>query len=104
MRRNANPELFRRMSEPYDTADAANAALEAFYADVKAAREKHRIAQVYVIAETNVKYESFESPAMSTASFGSGEHSLAMVAWAFGREQEQHEELIAAMRAAGRKK
>lgn len=45
-----NPELYARMAVPYETADAAQAAIKAFLAGVAALREKHRIAEVAMIA------------------------------------------------------
>ena len=45
-----NPELYARMAVPYETADAAQTAIKAFLADVAALREKHRIAEVAMIA------------------------------------------------------
>lgn len=45
-----NPDLYARMAVPYDSAEAAQAALKAFLEDVAALREKHRIAEVAMIA------------------------------------------------------
>lgn len=45
-----NPDLYARMAVPYETADAAQTAIKAFLADVAALREKHRIAEVAMIA------------------------------------------------------
>ena len=40
------------MIEPHETREAAEAAVHAFFADVSAAREKHRIAEVVLLTET----------------------------------------------------
>ena len=45
-----NPDLYARMAVPYDSNEAAQAALKAFLEDVAALREKHRIAEVAMIA------------------------------------------------------
>ena len=45
-----NPDLYARMAVPYDSDEAAQAALKAFLEDVAALREKHRIAEVAMIA------------------------------------------------------
>ncbi len=52
-----NPDLYARMAVPYDSAEAAQAALKAFLEDVAALREKHRIAEVAMIAGTYVAGE-----------------------------------------------
>ena len=58
--RTDNPKLFREMSEPFNGAEEANVAVQAFCDDVKAAREKHRIANVVVGLSVNVIYENGE--------------------------------------------
>jgi len=45
-----DPELYRKMSAPFPDAETANTALGAFFEEVYALREKHRIANVHVIA------------------------------------------------------
>lgn len=45
-----NPELYKQMAAPYDTAEAAHAAIRAFLDDVAEARKRHRIAEVAMIA------------------------------------------------------
>lgn len=46
----ANPERYRRMSAPYESEELAKAAMKAFLKDLRELREKHRIAEVSVIA------------------------------------------------------
>lgn len=50
-----NPKLYREMSQPFESVDAANAALQAFQEDVAALRAKHRIAECYVIFGSSVQ-------------------------------------------------
>lgn len=60
MTRTDNPGLYRKMSEPFSGADEANAAVKAFFDDVEAAREKHRIADVVVGVNIKVIYNDGE--------------------------------------------
>ena len=53
----ADPEKYREMSEPYETAETASESLSAFLDDVRALREKHRIAEIVVGAAVYFKDE-----------------------------------------------
>lgn len=52
-----DPELYRQLSAPFDTAEEANTALVAFFADVRAARIKHRMPDVLTVVAVNVRYQ-----------------------------------------------
>lgn len=45
-----DPDLYRRMSEPYESQVEAECALKAFLGAVRVLREKHRIAEVVMLA------------------------------------------------------
>lgn len=50
-----DPVLYARMSEPHPTFEAGGVAIDAFFADVRAAREKHRVRDVHVVAAVAVE-------------------------------------------------
>lgn len=50
-----DPDLYARMCEPHPDADAATAAYKAFFAEVSAARERHRIRDVVVVSTLSLK-------------------------------------------------
>jgi hypothetical protein len=102
IRKAANPELFARMSAPFDTLDEANDALSAFFEDVSAAREKHRIKNVVVIAEIATRDADGERPGAASFSCGDVSAVLPMVARKYGEEREAFEQLIDGMQKDGR--
>jgi hypothetical protein len=51
----ADPALYRRLSEPFATAEELDAASTAFAAEIRALREKHRIPDVVYVMAANVK-------------------------------------------------
>lgn len=95
-----NPELYARMAVPYETADAAQAAIKAFLADVAALREKHRIAEVAMIA---VAYHGAEDYAAMTQFSGDMRRSLVLAdgiyRQAMANEAQIHEWEAARLRA-----
>ena len=73
-----NPDLYARMAVPYGSAEAAQAALKAFLEDAAALREKHRIAEVAMIAGAYVGGERREFVGM-TQTLGDQSRSLRLV-------------------------
>lgn len=98
-----NPDLYARMAVPYDSNEAAQAALKAFLLDVAALREKHRIAEVAMIAAAYVGGERPDPVAMAmTQTLGDQSRSLRLVA-SLGKqcmtaEAERREEEAAELR------
>lgn len=90
----AHPKLFRELSEPFPTMDALTAALDAFTKDLGEIREKHRIANVYCVLAFSVIENGEETESMSSVSFGDSLRRQPMAAWAYGREQADHEALM----------
>jgi len=83
------------MSEPFDTIEQADAAMDAFAADVRALRVKHRLADVYVVMMVPHRGDAGrEGQVISRFSMGDTLKSEAMVAWALGREQAAHREFV----------
>jgi hypothetical protein len=76
-----NPELYARMAVPYETADAAQTAIKAFLADVAALREKHRIAEVAIIAGAYVPAPAWYADLVAmTQTLGDQGRSMQLVA------------------------
>ena len=47
-------KLFREMSLPFESGEKANEAIAAFFADLAALREKHKLTNVYCIITRSV--------------------------------------------------
>ena len=95
-----DPENYRKLLEPFATPEAANIALIAFYDEVRAARNKHRIPDVLVVASMNVAYDSGEGRAISRKYDGDISREESMAAYAYGaagaERREKHNLLLAA--------
>lgn len=103
-----DPLNYRRCSEPFPGAAEANEALAAFFADVKAAREKHRISDVVVLVEVSHMLNGEEVRGSASSMLGDFDKVLPIVAREFGAARQRHEErlqlLIAQARKAARKR
>jgi hypothetical protein len=82
-----DPDLYRTLSDPFESQGKANAACEAFYADLRALREKHRLRDVYVILEFTVRDEKGQADSIITMHCGDVLRSKFLTAYAFGSEQ-----------------
>lgn len=98
-----DPENYRRCSAPFLAAESANEALAAFFADVKAARDKHRISDVTVICEVSHLIDGEEVLGSASSSLGDSARVLPMLAREFGAAQQRHEDQIALIVARSRK-
>lgn len=99
-----DPGTYRAMSVPFESADEANAAIQAFFADLREIRTKHRMRDIHVVGITCVKYaDGNEGDAMWSLQIGDSSKAESMLAYALGREQAEHREHIAKL-LAGKKK
>lgn len=90
-----NPARYRKLSEPFPDFGKANEALNAFYTELEALREKHKMPDVYVITRVNaMDDDGEEGNAFSTAHFGDSLLAEGMVAYALGRLQKQRQDII----------
>jgi hypothetical protein len=89
-----DPANYRKVSEPHETPKAANEALTAFYEEVGELRKKHRIAQVLVVCETNVMYESGEGAALTHMQYGDALKGVPLAAYAYGQLKSEQLEMI----------
>lgn len=98
-----DPKHYREISAPFDTVDAGNTALSAFFRDVEAARNKHRIPDVTVLCEVSHMLDGEEVRGGASSSFGDSARVLTMLAREFGAEQQRHEEKLSLILAHARK-
>ena len=90
-----NPSLFRKLSEPHESAEAADKAIQEFMDEVYGLREKHNIANVHLVIGDAVKKEDGEEyQFIVNGHFGDDLRAEGMVAWALGRVQTQRQEAI----------
>ena len=84
-----DPATYRRMSEPLASQEEANKAVEAFFEDLRALREKHHIRDVVVVAQLAYVDGGAEGLRIVTLTIGSRAEALPMLATAFGHERAQ---------------
>lgn len=80
----SDPENYRKMSEPFESADEANTALKQFMDVVRELRQKYRIAEVLTVVSVNVKYKDGEGKAISFGFNGNYMEAESMAAYAYG--------------------
>ena len=96
-----NPARYRRMCEPHESLDAANAAVQKFWEAVEKAREEYRIADVTVLAE--VVYGEDEARAQADLHLGSSLQRLPMIARAYGQVREAYDQMVTRIVEGARK-
>lgn len=82
-----NPEHYEQMNAPYDTAEDANAALDAFFEDMIALRKKHRIGNVVTVACVCVKND--EQPLSMSGHCGSSSYIVPLLISAIQTQRAQ---------------
>lgn len=82
-----NPALYRRMSEPLASAQATEAATEAFFADLQALRERHHIRDVVAIVQIPYVEGGEEAVALRSMVVGNKAEALPMLAVCYGSER-----------------
>lgn len=99
-----DPKRYRRMCEPFPSLEATQDAITAFFNDVEAAREKHRIADVILIAEVVHEADNTEVRGSSTLLLGDSTRALPILAREYGRHSQLHEDMMAKLTAGARKR
>ncbi len=98
-----DPKHYRDISGPFETIEAGNAALAAFFRDVETARDRHRIPDVTVLCEIAHVLDGEEIRGSASVSFGDNSRVVTMLAREFGAEQQRNEERLALIIARARK-
>ena len=89
------PGLYRRMCEPFENYEEANAAWSAFYEGVRELREKHRIKDLYFVAEIAIVHDDeSERQAMMSAHVGDSTRRLLLAAYGYHESQAAHEDML----------
>ena len=99
-----NAARYREASQPHESIEAANKALEAFYADLGVLRLKYKIADAYVVLRINlIEEDGQETSAGSATGYGNKSQWALMLASAFGVEKEKLESTLRkAIRSGGK--
>lgn len=96
-----DPELYRKLSAPYESHEAAEKSVRAFIADVRVARAKHKLPDVVLAWRIGVRQgqgsQARVGDAMGTGFMGNAAHVLGMSAWLFGRMQAESKREIEAL-------
>jgi len=90
-----NPKLFREMSEPLADRETANKAAEAFFDDVRAAREKHHLKNVAVIGEMVYMADGEECNVFALSMIGDQMAAEPMFAYGYGAMKADRDAYIA---------
>ncbi len=79
-----DPATYRRMSEPLASQEEANKAVEAFFEDLRALREKHHIRDVVCTVQFAYVHEGVETVGGCPLIVGSTTEALHMAAVTYG--------------------
>jgi hypothetical protein len=91
----SNPALYRRMSEPFPSLDAARVASEGFQNELAALREKYKMTNVYCITKfAYVDQQGEEVAASGSCGLGDMFEHEVMLAMALGAIQAERQELV----------
>ena len=90
------PANYQEMSQPFPDLDAANVAINGFWDDFYALRNKYRLADVHVVIRVPVACtEGDHAPhAMITMHAGDSMHAESMCAYAFGQASAERQAAI----------
>ena len=81
-----DPDNYEALSLPFESADAANAEIVAFWEDVRLARQKHKLADVHIIVYTSFKAGSEVKHAATFGHYGNGALAMVMCADSIAEE------------------
>lgn len=103
MKAEHNPTRYRELSQPHASPAVLDESLQAFFDEVSAARERHKLANVFLIVKTPVMDSTQKEVEMgSTLRLGDSFRMIELVAWAFGKEQADQREMVASAVAHGK--
>lgn len=101
--RTPNAALYREMSAPFETRDAGNDAVSAFFTDVEEARKKHRISDVIVVVEVGMMSDGEETRGAAALYLGDPTKAIPMIAAEYGKQRGIYEEQLAQLIARSRR-
>ena len=87
-----DPGLYRRLSEPFPSFNAANDAINAFNVDLRAIREKHKIPDiVFVIAVSAIGDDGDVGDFVLGGGHGDGLKDESLFAYGFAKAQSERQ-------------
>lgn len=90
-----DPENYYKMSEPHETPEKAQEALQKFHDKVAEARKEFMIADVLVVTKDSVRYgDGTVGQFMQHGQIGNQLNGVAMAAYAYGKLQAEQTELL----------
>lgn len=90
-----NPELYHKLSQPFESAEEANKSLAAFHAELSLLRQKHKLPDMLVVVMADTKYEDGNiGQFFQQFGFGSQQNQAILAAYAHGKAQADFRQLI----------
>lgn len=99
-----DPALYRKLSEPHADMKAAEAAISAFFDDLRVAREKHRIPEMTILALANYLRDGVEATALWSQHSGDSTKALPILAQAYGAAMEENQFLMESLATPRKRK
>lgn len=97
-----DPGNYRAMSVPFPDDKTATDAINAFFADVRELRKKHKITDVQIVVSGSVSGpDGQEFSFCVNGHHGNASRAVEMLAWAFGKEQSESDARIRELKANG---
>lgn len=94
----SDPANYRKLSEPFESPDAADAAIQAFWKEFYELRNKHRIADATVVVRTiYATNDGDEAVGLLAMHAGSWIHQESMSAFAYGQAVSDRQQQIGKM-------
>ncbi len=99
-----DPERYRKISEPFESVDAGNEAIQGFFKELGELRIKYKIPDLYIVLKATALTSDDEEGSFTTSMhYGNTLESEGMLAWALGRVQAERVERIAKWLQGGAK-
>ena len=94
MKKYEDAGLFRKMSEPHESKDSIETEMNAFYDEIRASREKHKIKNVAIVTEVSFLSDGKESSAYAVSTIGDTSAAEGMFAFGYGTMKQEREKFI----------
>ena len=93
MKSHSDPEKYRRLSEPRPV-EETNAAINAFFDELGALREKHGMADVTCVIGVKIQYTDNIGEGVTSCHYGDSTNQERLLALALGQAQAERREMI----------
>lgn len=91
MANKVDPDLYHQLCKPFESAEDAQKALDAFFEEVYALRVKYKLADVSVLVQSSIVGSG---PFLWSAHCGSQSEVEGLAAWYFGQAQADRQDRI----------